>query len=101
MKYFIVEGILVDPCPADKETFETSLREHLVHLDKAFEDGSILVTGPKAAGGGGFFLMKAESPAAVNSFLDKDPMKLAGVQDYIVNEFTVHKNHPQACRWFE
>ena len=100
MKFFIIEGIFVDPCPVGKEALEQSIREHLAYLDTGFENGTILVSGPKAEGGGGFILMRAESEDDIFDFLEQDPMKILGVQNYIVSEFSVHKNHPMAYEWF-
>jgi uncharacterized protein YciI len=100
MKFFIIEGIFIEPCPVGKEALEKSIREHVAYLDKGFESGAILVTGPKAGGGGGFLLMKAESEDEVFDFFEQDPMKVLGVQNYIVSEFNIHKNHPLASGWF-
>jgi uncharacterized protein YciI len=100
LKFFIIEGVFVNPCPVDKETFEKSIREHLAYLEKGFQSGSILVSGPKAVGSGGFIIMKAESEEEIFDFFDSDPMKILGVQNYIVNEFAVYKNYPLPCDWF-
>lgn len=100
MKFFIIEGVFVDPCPVGKEALEKSIGAHIAYLEKGFGDGSILVSGPKALGGGGFIVMKAASEEDIFDFLEKDPMKVLGVQTYVVNEFKIHKPLPFACDWF-
>ncbi|SHI11085.1 Uncharacterized conserved protein YciI, contains a putative active-site phosphohistidine [Sporobacter termitidis DSM 10068] len=100
MKFFIIEGVFIDPCPVDKAALEKSIGDHVAYLDRGFVDGSILVSGPKSMGGGGFIIMKAESEEDIFTFLDNDPMKLLGVQNYIVNEFKIHQSQPFACDWF-
>jgi len=100
MKFFIIEGIFTDPCPVDKDTLEKSIKAHVAYLDKGFDDGTILVSGPKSAGGGGFIIMKAQSEDDVFDYFDNDPMRILGLQNYMVNEFNIHKQLPFACDWF-
>lgn len=99
MKFFIIEGVFIEPCSVSKETLEQSIKDHVQYLDQGFDDGSILASGPKAQGGGGFIIMKADSEDDIFNYLEKDPMKVAGVQNYIVNEFSIHKSLPFASDW--
>jgi nitroreductase/uncharacterized protein YciI len=100
MKFFIVEGVFVNPCPVSQDELNKAIAGHIAYLDQGFDDGSILVSGPKSQGGGGFIIMKAESEEDIFDFLEKDPMKVLGVQTYYVNEFNIHKSLPFACDWF-
>jgi uncharacterized protein YciI len=100
MNFFIVEGNFIDSSTVDRAVLEKSVQQHIAYLDKGFADGSILVSGPKAEEGGGFIIMKAESETEVFEFLEADPMKKAGVQNYIVKEFHIHKALPFAKDWF-
>ena len=100
MEFFIIEGVFCNPCPVDKQALEKSVQDHLAYLEKGFEDGSILVSGPKSMGDGGFIIMRAKSEDDIFDFLENDPMKLLGVQNYIVNAFEIHKTQPLASEWF-
>lgn len=100
MQFFIIEGILVEPCPLNKGELENSIKRHIDYLDKGFDNGTILVSGPKPQGGGGYIIMKAESEDDIFDYLENDPMKMLGVQNYIVNELNIHKTLPFAGDWF-
>lgn len=50
---------------------------------------------------GGIFLMKAEKPEEIESYLAAEPFKRNGIQDYRWAEFDTHYIHPQPDQWFE
>ena len=50
--------------------------------------------------GGGFIIMKAQSEDDVFDYFDNDPMRILGLQNYMVNEFNIYKQLPFACDWF-
>lgn len=45
--------------------------------------------------------MKAKSIEEVKVYLSTDPLKVSGVQDYRVIEFTPHYSNPIASEWFK
>ena len=97
MKYFIIEGILKNSDPID----ESIMNKHIAYSQNAAEAGLILVSGLKADISGGLSIMKANSIEAVESYLSADPLKISGVQDYRVIEFTPHFIQTAASEWFE
>lgn len=101
MEYFMIESVFRDPSPVGETELERLIREHQRYLDKGFAEGWILVSGPKAAGGGGVILMKGASAREVEAYFDGDPMKIAGVQDYRIVEFRLYDCQAGTTSWFE
>ena len=50
---------------------------------------------------GGILIMKANSLEDVEAYLNSDPLKIAGSQEYRIMEFTPHYTHPQTNEWFD
>jgi len=101
MKYFTVLSTFNDPLPVDGEGLQEVLQDHHAFMQKGFDEGWALFSGPKTAGGGGTLVMKAESLEAVEALFAQDPMRLAGVQEYEITEFKLHDCQPEVRRWFE
>ena len=97
MKYFVIEGTLKNSGPID----ENIMNEHIAYSKNAVDAGLILVSGLKADVSGGLSIMKAKSIEEVESYLSADPLKISGVQEYSVIEFTPHYSNPIASEWFK
>jgi len=98
MKYFIVEGILKNSDSIN----ENILKEHIEYSSQnAVDVGLILVSGIKGDESGGISIMKFESFEKVEEYLSKDPLKLAGIQEYRVIELTPHYIQSSASEWFK
>lgn len=100
MKYFMIESTFHDPLPVSEAELQVLIQEHLHYLEKGFAEHWILVSGPKATGGGGIILMKGATLQEVEAYFDKDPMKVAGVQKYGIIEFRLHECQPAVKDWF-
>lgn len=100
MKFFIIEGTFKEPVPIVHEELEKVIAGHLVFLQKGFDEGWILVSGPKARSGGGIILSKALSLEVVEEFLSNDPLQASGVQDYKIIEFRLHDCQDTIKEWF-
>ncbi len=100
MKYFMIESAFHDPVPVSSEELQRLIKEHQKYLALGFAGGWILVSGPKASSGGGVILMKGPSRQEVEAWFSRDPMKVAGVQDYHVVEFKLHDCQPSVRTWF-
>ena len=100
MKFFIVEGCS-DVSSLSEEEVKVLRQAHHDYLAKAFEDGRIIFSGPKAGGGGGFTIFKAESEAAVKEFFQNDPFFLANVEHYTPREFKISRCQPFVEDWFQ
>lgn len=86
MKYFIIEGFIKDATKMN----ETIMEEHKKYTGKAMENGMTFMSGLKADMSGGIFIMKAESLEVIEHYLNNEPFKVNGIQDYKVAEFTAH-----------
>ena len=100
-RYFIIEGTTKQPLPLSQEEMKKAIAEHLVFLQRGFDEGWMLLSGPKAQGGGGVILMKAESLESVTEYLSKDPLLTSGTQDYKIVEFKLHDCQQMLKTWFE
>ena len=100
MRHFMIESTFHDPVPVGQTGLWGLIKKHQGYLAQGFAKGWILVSGPKASSGGGVILMKGPSLRDVEAYFAKDPMKLAGVQDYKVVEFKLHDCQPAVKDWF-
>ena len=96
MKYFVVEGILK---AADKIN-DTIMTEHMAYIQKAMNSGLILMSGLKSDMSGGIFVIKADSVEKINDYLNNEPFKVYGIQDYKVTEFDAHYFNESPSEWF-
>ncbi|MCR1949826.1 YciI family protein [Clostridium sp. DSM 100503] len=97
MKYFIIEGKLNTTVEID----ESVMNAHIAYSQKAIEKGVTLITGLKEDMSGGVLIMKANSLEEIENYLNSDPLKTAGSQEYRILEFTPHYTLPQTNEWFE
>jgi uncharacterized protein YciI len=100
VKYYVIESIFHDPVPVDKTKLDELIQEHKVYLQKGFNEGWILLSGPKALVAGGIIIMKASSLNEVENYFSEDPLKIAGVQEYRPIEFKLHDAQPMLKDWF-
>ncbi|CEO21789.1 YciI family protein [Paraclostridium sordellii] len=96
MKYFIVEGILKSTNEIDKDT----MTKHMNYSQKAMDEGLILMSGLKENMSGGIFIMKSDSIENIKEYLDNEPFKLEGIQDYKIIEFSPHYFNESPSEWF-
>lgn len=97
MKYFIVEGILKSTNEIDKDT----MTKHVNYSQKAMDEGLILMSGLKENMSGGIFIMKSDSIENIKEYLDNEPFKLEGIQDYKIVEFSPHYFNESPSEWFK
>ncbi len=101
MKYFLVEGSFKNPLTVKDAQLEEAINEHLTFLEEGFNEGWILVSGPKVNIGGGIIIIKRMSLREVENYLAKDPLKILGVQEYRIVEFKLHECQDLLKKWFE
>ncbi|CEN92734.1 MAG: hypothetical protein KZY55_01550 [Paeniclostridium sp.] len=97
MKYFIVEGILKSTNEIDKDT----MTKHMNYSQKAMDEGLILMSGLKENMSGGIFIMKSDSIENIKEYLDNEPFKLEGIQDYKIVKFSPHYFNESPGEWFK
>jgi len=100
MLYFMIEGTFYDPVPVKPEKLEMLIKEHVAYLQRGYDEGWMLFSGPKAHSGGGIILMKADSAETIDEFLENDPFKKNGILEYHVVEFRFHDGQPEVKSWF-
>ena len=86
MKNFIVEGVLTHPDLINDDI----MKEHMAYSQKAMDEGLILMSGLKSDMNGGLFIMRAESIDKIIAYLDDEPFKVHGIQEYKIIEFNTH-----------
>lgn len=96
MKYYMLEGSFVKNLPEQNE-LQRAIAAHLEYLKIGFNDGSILLSGPKAEAGGGVIVVKCED---IQRFCDNDPLVKAGIQEYRITEFKLHDCQDYLKCWF-
>lgn len=101
MKYFFVDGTFKESISIGENELQKAIEEHLALLQKGFDEGFILVSGPKVNIGGGVIIIKGQSLVDIENYLSKDPLKILGVQEYKIVEFKLHDCQPMLKGWFE
>lgn len=76
-------------------TYKKSLSEvdwflaaHRAYLAKHYAAGDFIASGPQTPRVGGVIMMKADSRAAVDAIIAKDPFHINDIADYQIVEFT-------------
>lgn len=97
MNYYLVEGRILDPTRMTQEILD----KHIAYTTKAYRSGKILFSGLKEGNEpGGIFLIRAESQRDVQDYVDADPLRTAGIQEYHITPFQPHNVHKDAKAWF-
>jgi uncharacterized protein YciI len=96
MKYYVLEGSFAENLPG-KDELQKAIDAHLAYLEAGFEDGSILVSGPKPGTGGGIIVVKSDD---IEKFCKDDPLVQAGIQEYRITEFKLHNCQGCLRTWF-
>lgn len=97
MKYFVVEGTIIDP----KKMNDEIMKKHMVYTQKAMDSGIILTSGLKEDMSGGLFIIKSETIENLEDYLNNEPFKLNGIQKYKIIEFNSHFAHESSKEWFD
>ena len=101
MKYFFVDGTFNEPMSIGENELQKAIEEHLALLQKGFEEGFILVSGPKVNTGGGVIIIKGQSLLDIENYFAKDPLKILGIQAYNIVEFKLHDCQAVLKGWFD
>lgn len=73
----------------------------MAYTQKAMDSGLILMSGLKEDMSGGIFVRKADSLEILEEYLQAEPFKVAGIQDYKVVEFSAHYFNESPTAWFK
>lgn len=75
--------------PKESEKADELLSEHNDFLQKYYENGMFICSGPKIPPTGGIIFCRSNSLKEVDKLLEDDPYKVNGVADYEITEFKV------------
>lgn len=97
MRHYILIGNFKGS-PGEYPGFPTAMEEHHAYLKSYIDKGSVLLCGPKTAGGGGVILIRLEDED-IQHFIDNDPLVKAGIQEYQITEFNVFDCQEYVKEW--
>jgi Uncharacterized protein conserved in bacteria len=97
MKHFIVEIIYL----AAYEQIATVTPKHREFLQKGYDQGWLLMSGPQNPKKGGVVVCKAPSLEAIQEFFKNDPYFLAKMTDYRFIEFEPVKHAALLDPWLQ
>lgn len=101
MKYFLIEGMFYNPIPVGGIELDVLIHEHLKRLEEKVTEGKILFAGPKRDNSGVIIVMKGESSAEIEEFLNNCPLTIKKVQYYKITEFKCKNANEKVLNWFE
>ena len=98
MKHFLLEGQHLAPFAEMQHLVE----DHHAFLDRGYEDGVFLFSGPHVPPEGGFLAARAESLEALSAYLAEEPFVKAGVMRFSrVTEFDPIQHQGFLKGWFK
>ena len=97
MKHFLLEGEHLVPF----NELEHLVEAHHAFLQRGYEDGYFLFSGPQVPPHGGFLIARAQSLEALNAKLTEEPFIKAGKMRFSrITEFSAAQSQPFLNDWF-
>lgn len=96
MKHFIVEATYL----ASLEKIKEAIPRHRAFLQKGYDAGLFLCSGPQNPPNGGFLVARAPSLAALEAMFADEPFHVEHLARYTFTEFEPVKRQPWAEAWF-
>jgi uncharacterized protein YciI len=94
--FVLAEAIYASPLPCSRQELdEVLLPAHDAHVRAGMERGLVLLGGPKVQGGGGFLLLRADSRAQLDEFLQADPLVVHKVQTFRLTPWNILDHAPE------
>ncbi len=85
----MMDGVRTDK-DLEQERFLELLKGHEALMQEGIKSGKVLLAGPKVSSPGGYVILNVKDIAEAEAFFEKDPFKLAGIQEYKFTEFRIH-----------
>ena len=95
MKHFLVEITYTVPLAQ----IDAALPRHREFLQRGYDSGLLLMSGPQAPRVGGVVLARAASQAVLERFFDQDPFRAEGLAHYRYVEFSPVKHQGMLAPW--
>ena len=96
MKHFIVEATYLVPFEQIQETIPS----HRAFLQKGYDLGLFLCSGPKEPAIGGYLVARADSKADLEALFESEPFGAKGLARFTFTEFQPVKRQAWTERWF-
>src|SRR5271154_2572051 len=96
MKHFIVEATYLAP----HEKIKEAQPRHRVWLQKGYDLGLFLCSGPADPPVGGFLVARAKSMADLKSMFEEEPFHVEKLASVTFREFQPVKRQPWTEDWF-
>jgi uncharacterized protein YciI len=97
MKHFLVQATYLVPFEEIKE----AMSRHRTFLQKGYDAGLFLCSGPQADPPvGGFLVARAQSKADLESMFEEEPFNAEKLASYTFTEFNPVKRQPWTEQWF-
>ncbi len=96
MKHFIVEATYLAPIEVIREAYP----RHREWLQKGYDAGLFLCSGPQDPPVGGFLVARAESRDALVAMFAEEPFNLEKLANFKFTEFQAVKRQPWLEEWF-
>ena len=97
MKHFVVEITHTAPLEAVKAVVD----RHRAYLQKGYDAGLLLMSGPQVPLTGGLVVARAESLEAIQAYFAQDPYALEGTSKHRFIEFNPVKHTAALAAWVE
>jgi uncharacterized protein YciI len=95
MKHFIVEATYLAPL----EQIRATTPAHRAWLQKGYDLGLFLCSGPQDPPVGGFLVARAIAKVDLEAMFEEEPFKRAGLASYTFKEFQPVKRQPWLEAW--
>ena len=95
MKHFLVDIHYT----ADADTIQRIRPAHRDFLQTGYDQGLLLMSGPKEPASGGIAIARANSIEEIRAFFAQDPYALAQAATHTITEFLPVKYAPLASPW--
>ncbi len=96
MKHFVVEATYLAPL----ERIREATARHRAFIQKGYDAGLFLCSGPQDPPVGGFLVARARSLEELKSMFDDEPFQAERLASYSFKEFQPVKRQPWTEEWF-
>jgi uncharacterized protein YciI len=96
MKHFVVQATYCAPIEQVRAAYE----RHRAWLQKGYDLGLFLCSGPKEPPVGGYLVARAESAEALEAMFREEPLNAGKLATFTFTEFQPVKRQPWTEGWF-
>jgi uncharacterized protein YciI len=97
MKHIVVEATYRAPIEQVREAYP----RHRAWLQKGYDLGLFLCSGPKIPPSGGYLITRAESVEFLKTMFEEEPLNLEGLATFTFIEFLPVKRQGWTEHWFD